>query len=120
MKKSFRFWTTLVVVIIGIAMMASVAQAVEKTVEWDASPGDPAGYRISISNDGGVTWTQEADVAATVLQTTITVPDTGLTLIRASAYNNIGESLNTISGVWFNPDWEMSAAPTGLRSPGSL
>ncbi len=112
-----RYYTTLIAGILGILMLAVVAQGADKTVAWDAVAG-VSGYRISISTDNGVTWTQVADVPAGTTEAVITVSDTGMTLIRASSYNNIGEAVGTTTGVWFNPSWEISAVPTSLRTPG--
>ena len=103
--------------ILGIVMMAVVAQGADKTIAWDAVPAAD-GYRISISVDSGATWQQVSDVPVETTQVVVIVPDAGLTLIRASSYTNIGEVTNTISGVWFNPDWTLAQSPASLRTPG--
>ena len=119
-----RYWTTLIAGIIGIVMMAVVAQAAEKTIAWDAVPAAD-GYRLTISTDMGATWVPAkltgvliGDIPVGTTQTVVTLSDTGLSLIRASSFNNIGEAVNTVTGVWFNPLWQMSAIPTSLRTPG--
>ena len=99
-----------------VLVLVAMAQAADKTIQWDAVP-DAIGYRISISTDAGVTWTQAAEIPAGTTEAVITIPDTGLTLIRASAYNNIGEAVNTTGGVWYNPDWKLTETPIGLRTP---
>ena len=100
-----------------IVLMATTVYAAEKTVEWDTVDG-AAGYKITISIDSGATWAEVADVTAPAATATITIPDHGLVLIRASSYNNIGEATNTISGVWMNEDWNITAIPKALRTPG--
>lgn len=100
-----------------LLLAVHITDAADKMVAWDPVPS-ASGYRISISTDNGNTWTQVADVPATETQATVTIPDSGITLIRASSYNNIGEAIGTTNGVWFNPDWQISSAPAALRTPG--
>ncbi len=105
-------------------LFAYAAQAVDKTVEWDPVVSDNlSGYRIYTAPITAETlanpvWTQQAEADANTTSATITLPDTGLTLIKASAYNNIGEAINTVSGVFYDSDWQISPAPMGLRTPG--
>ena len=117
-------YISLIAGIIGIVMMAIVAQAAEKTIAWDAVPAAD-GYRISISIDSGLTWQPAelegvliGDIPAGTTQVIVTLPDSGITLIRASSFNNISEVINTTNGVWFNSDWDQTSAPAALRSPG--
>jgi hypothetical protein len=114
----------MVAAFIGILMMATFAQAIDKTVAWDAVPAAD-GYRLSTSIDMGVTWIPAelsglpvGDISVETTETILTISDTTITLVRASSFNNIGEVINTTSSVWFNPMWELLAAPVSLRSPG--
>jgi len=114
----------IILILALIALTTSPALAIDKLIEWDAvTAANLTGYRIytapitaeTISNP---VWTQQIEVDANTTSATITLSDTGLTLIKASAYNNIGEAINTISGVWYNLEWQISPAPAGLRTPG--
>ena len=104
-------------IIITFLFLASMTYAVEKTVEWDPVISAD-GYRVSISSDLGETWAQVSEVLAPVVIAVIDVPENQLILIRASAYNNISEEVNTYSGVWFNSTWRKISPPTEIRTQG--
>jgi len=115
MEQSLRFWTTLVAAIIGIAMMASVAQAKDVTLEWDAE-ALAVSYRIDTSVDAGVTWVLGvATVAAPDTTASVTIDDGVLVLLRAVAINAEGkEAVNYSSGVFHHTGWELPPAVVGL------
>jgi len=122
-----RYYTTLIAGILGILMMAVVAHGADTTVEWDASPGAVVGYNIytteiipmmTAEQLAFPVWVLAATVLAPETTTILDLPDEGLVLVRASAYNNIGEAIGTYSGVWINKSWLLALAPTELRTPG--
>ena len=89
------------------------------TVKWDAVTSTPAvtGYRIYQSIDDGITWTLNTPVG-NVLTATITVPDTGLVILRIGAVNSAGESIRYTAGAWYKGN--MAAPPpvtAGLAIP---
>jgi len=89
----------------------SLALAADITLRWDASEG-ATGYKLYISTDNGQTWDAGTDVG-NVTTYTLTVPDHQLVLIRASAYNDFGESIRTDAGVFYNSDWLAPEKPSG-------
>ena len=89
----------------------SLASAADITLQWDPAEG-ATGYKLYISTDNGQTWSEGIDVG-NVTTYTLTVPDHQLVLIRASAYNNFGESIRTDAGVFYNSDWLAPEKPSG-------
>ncbi len=110
-----RYYTTLIAGIVGILMMAVVAQGADKSIEWDAVP-EAVSYRIEISTDVGVTWDQDfALFPASETSATLTLPDNVLVMLRAVSINADGrEAINYSSGCWFNSAWVLPPAVVGL------
>lgn len=86
-------------ILYALSILPTLAYAGQLEISWQAVSG-ATGYKLSQSIDQGTTWTQIGDV--TTIQTTITVPDDKLVLIRVSAYNTAGESIRLTSGIWYD------------------
>ena len=69
-------------------------------MSWDASDG-ATGYKIYHSSDMGTTWDAGTDVGNVTTCVMPNVPDSGLQLYRASAYNANGEATRLNAGVWY-------------------
>jgi len=94
-----------------LILTATAAWGADITLRWDASDG-AEGYRIYQSTDTGAMWDAGADVG-NVTQYTITVPDSGLVLIRIGAYNAQGEVIRYNAGAWYNGDWKLPNVASG-------
>lgn len=106
--------------LIVVLVLAFSAQAADITLQWDASVG-ATGYMVYISTDNGETWDSGRDTGSLtpneqgdVSYIYIGAPDSGLTLLKVSAYNDHGESDLPISGAWH---W--SDMPQPPQVPGS-
>ena len=103
------------------------ASAADVGVSWKASEG-ATGYILEASTDNGLTWATSIDVGAVQAVDYISgenhlllcsytwagLPDTGLVLVRVTAYNAYGATINTSSGAWFNKAWVSPPAATGI------
>ena len=96
--------------LIFILLISTISNAAEITLHWDASE-NATGYKIYISLDCGQSWDDGLDVG-NVTTYKINVPDHQLVLLRASAYNNFGESIRTDAGVFYNSDWKRPGKPS--------
>jgi hypothetical protein len=81
-------------------------------LQWDLSP-EAAGYKIYMSSDLGMTWSEARDAGNVLTYTWANVPDVGLILFRSSAYDASGEAIRYEAGVWYNGDWILRPT-TGL------
>ena len=97
-----------------VLMIGSSAFAAQVLVKWQ--PSERAkGYKIYISDDNGQSWTVlEDDIPQNQTQAVIEVPDHKLILIRVSAYNDFGETINSASGAFFNSDWRRPEMPSQI------
>ena len=86
-----------------LALFSASVFAGSMTLDWDADPG-ATGYRVYSSIDGGVIWTL-AETSPTLPITVTALPDTGLVLLRACAFNAVVEACRTSTGFFFNGDW---------------
>lgn len=98
-----------IIIIMFFVLFASIAYSADVTLTWDASDG-AIGYKVYISVDNGVTWTEARDVENILICTLTNVPDKGLLLFKVSAYNANGEAVRDWSGAWFNGDWKLDSA----------
>ncbi len=101
--------------------------AADILVTWNASAG-ATGYKLEYSIDNGGTWSTPLDIGMVqpidyVSGTThfllcsynwIGLPDTGLVLVRVTAYNAVGPITRTDAGAWFNKSWAPPIAPKGV------
>ncbi len=107
-------------------VFSSVAKASDQVVEWQQSPG-ATGYKIEISVDEGVTWTEitnltyetysqttDAGVIKYMAFTTITVPDNVLVLARVGAFNAVGTGWRLEAGLFYNSAWKPPEASKGF------
>ena len=88
------------VLLLLAAARSAFAEDFEVTWELDANA---AGYHVEMSVDDGATWTLLADVTAPPV--TVTLPETGLVLLRVCGYT--GANPQRIScrgdvGSWYN------------------
>lgn len=102
--------------ILAIVLFALPAFGADVSLKWDSMEG-ATGYKLYMSTDQGATWQTPIDVGLVTEYVYTGVPDTGLILFRAAAYNEFGESIRTSSGVWFRGDWAPPLATTGLAVP---
>ncbi len=125
MKKLYGLGRFLVLFIFML-MVASVIFAADVPVTWIAAAG-ASGYKLEYSIDNGGTWSAPKDVGMITpvdyvaggvhllicSYTWTGLPDAGLVLIRATAYNSVGNATNTGAGAWFNKSWAPPPMPTG-------
>jgi len=106
----------LIIMIIAVFMLfASNAFCADVMLSWDASPG-ATGYRIYMSVDNGATWPGITDVGNVLTCTIPNVPDSGLILFKAEAYNSQGNAIRSWFGAWYNGDWKLnSPGGTGIE-----
>lgn len=86
-----------------LALFSMPAFAGSIVLDWDTDP-KATGYRVYSSVDGGGTWTL-AETSTTLPITVTALPDTGLVLLRACAFNTVVEACRTSTGFFFNGDW---------------
>ena len=86
-----------------LALFSMPAFAGSIVLDWDTDP-KATGYRVYSSIDGGVMWTL-AETSPTLPITVTGLPDTGLVLLRACAFNAVVEACRTNTGFFFNGDW---------------
>lgn len=84
------------------------ANAGSLEVKWDLVAG--ATYRVYQSVDSGATWTKIGE--GTALPLVLTLPDTGLVLVRVANVLNGVEQVRFTSGFFYNAMFEVR--PTGL------
>ncbi|MCP3680263.1 MAG: hypothetical protein GY782_08460 [Gammaproteobacteria bacterium] len=99
--------------LVVITLLPLNANSEDINLRWDAST-NAIGYNIQMSTDTGLTWQTPIDVGNVLTYTYVGVPDTGLVFFRVSAYNSIGENINTTKGAWFNADWTEPNEAVGL------
>lgn len=88
-------------------------------IKWDASSG-ATGYRIEqcLADPAVGPWTLLKDVpGGTVLNTTVTLPDTGTVHLRIAPYNANGPLPRTNAGVWFNNTLSLPGQGAGFTIP---
>ena len=107
--------------------MIAFAHAADVQISWMASDG-ATGYILEASVDNGQSWSLSVDTGliAPINYTAGTVtlslcyyawtglPDAGLVLIRVTAYNSFGQTINTSSGAWINKTWVSPPMPSGV------
>ena len=91
----------IIAVVFPILLLASLANAADVSMRWDAS-ANATGYKIYKSEDQGQTWDSGLDVGNVTSYTYIGVIETGLVLFKISAYNAIGETIRHQDGVWYD------------------
>ena len=103
------------IVIACLLFFTGVAYADDVGLKWDAVAG-AGGYKIYISTDGGNTWDYNTgiDVGNVTNYVYTNVPDTGMILFRASAYNGHGEKIRYKAGVFYCGDCSPPNEPTGI------
>jgi hypothetical protein len=97
-----------------ILCLGTPSLAADLYLAWDPSDG-ATGYTVQLSTDLGATWSETRDTGNSVTFTWTGAPDTGLVLLRASAYNAQGEATNYKKGAWYRGDW---GAPSPASSLG--
>ena len=93
-----------------ILLYSGQAWAADKVISWDASP-DATGYKVYVYD--GTAWDTGTDVGG-VLTYTVTIPDTGLVLVRIDAYNANGDSVPNWRGVWYWGDLKPPDPPGSI------
>lgn len=88
------------IVFIWLCVLVGRAQAADVPCTWNASAG-ATGYKLYQSTNGGTTWSTGTDVGNVTAFTLPGVPDTGLVMIRVSAYSANGETINFTAGAWY-------------------
>jgi hypothetical protein len=96
-----------------VLFFAGLALGADATLKWDPSEG-ATGYKIYQSTDQGATWDAGVDVGNVTEYLYQGIPDTGLVMFRASAYNASGESIKYGSGCWYNGSFAPPEQPSGL------
>lgn len=102
-----------IMTVLSVLLFATVALGADVTLKWDVAQ-DATGYKIYKSTDQGATWDAGVDVGNVTTYLYPGVPDAGLVLFRASAYNANGESIKYKSGCWYNGALSPPDQPTGL------
>lgn len=93
----------------------TLAFAENITIEWDGSP-TAISYTIEQSFDSGVNWFSALKVSAasacklTKCSAVYNAPSTGLILFRIVTVNNVGSSIRSKAGFWYNAKWTLPAA----------
>ena len=82
-------------------------------LSWDVEP-TATGYKIYQSVDLGQTWDQGLDVGNVIEVLYPDIPDTGIVMFRASAYNEHGEAIRYTAGVWYCGDCTPPETPSGF------
>ena len=95
-----------------ILLYSTIAFSADLNLSWDTDPS-AIGYKVQMSTDLGVTWTEVADTTESPVLIT-GVPDSGLILFRVSAYNGVAEYIQFSKGAWYNGDWEPLNPPAGI------
>jgi len=105
----------MILITLIILLFATSAYAADITVDWQLVDGAD-GYKIYQSTDLWATSTLNKTVEdGSISQTVVTVPDTVIILLRASAYNSSGESIRLDAGVFYWGNAPMPPAmPTGV------
>lgn len=92
----------------GLTSLSNVS-AYEAHIIWDPEP-KATHYKVEQSVDLGATWTLLDDTLTTPSYVA-TVPDTGLTLLRASNCDADGCLPRPASGIWVQPEWSPMQRP---------
>lgn len=98
---------------LAVLVLSSVSWAADVSLVWNPSDG-AAGYVLEMSVDNGQTWTGQIDVGNVTTYTWQNVPDNGMVLFRASAYNTNGQATRYEAGAWYNGDWKPPERPGGM------
>ena len=118
--RKYLFCLILVVVALPVSAFARDAQ-----LQWIATSG-ATGYKVSMSVDGGATWTEkDAGIALSTCEgmgtatscgnyTWTGAPDTGLILFKVGSYNTQGTVYLPDIGVWYNSSWKLPTSPSGV------
>lgn len=72
-------------------------------LKWDAS-ANATGYKLYMSTNKSGSWNTGKDVGNVTSFVYPDVPNAGLVLFRASAYNNHGEAISFTAGTWYCGD----------------
>lgn len=127
MMRGLSFLMVSVVCWILVFGMIAFVYGADAQISWKASVG-ATGYILESTTDDGQTWNLIADVGNIVptvytagtetlslcYYTWVGIPETGLVLIRVTAYNAYGQTINTSSGAWINRSWVSPPASTGV------
>lgn len=102
------------IVSVAIILLCFCAPAVaaDVTLQWDPVVGAD-GYRIYTSTDMGGVWDAGIDVGQATTYVMV-VPETGLVLFRASAYNEYGESIRYDGLAAYCGDCAPPRSPRGI------
>jgi hypothetical protein len=124
-------------ILVGFILLCAVfmgparSYGADISVTWLAATG-ASGYRLEYSSDNGAGWQTPKDIGMiTPVDYTATggvhlmlcaytwtgLPDTGLILIRVTAYNASGAATRTDAGAWYNKGWLPPIAPKGVGIP---
>lgn len=87
------------VLLLSALVFSSLAQSADVLMRWDSVQG-ATGYKIQNSTDLGASWDGGVDVGDVTTYTYLAVPDTGIQMFRAVAYNAQGESVRWDAGAW--------------------
>ena len=99
-------------VVLGLALHASIGLAADATVSWDAVEGADH-YEIEMSTNLGDTWEVVGSTTDTKLKLT-GLPDEGLLLFRAVTVNSAGDRFPRLeAGAWWNEGWKPLQNPVG-------
>lgn len=110
-----------VIVIWFIVFFYNYSKAGDLFVQWQ---GDiiANSYEVQVSLDTGTSWqvltfTNPVNCGGdpVICDTIITVPDSGLVLIRYAAKNNVGTAIRYTVGQWYNFLWGPPPAPNSLK-----
>ncbi len=111
-----------IIIITLLTLFVSIGTALSADVNlsWNQAEG-ATGYKLQISTDGGITWTEVTGFSVTLFtegnlnlaKTTITVPDDVLVLGRVASFNSVATSWRYESGFFVNSAWKIPERPTG-------
>lgn len=109
----------LFLVLLSLGLPATPSLAVDLTLEWKAVTG-ATGYRVYLSTDNGATWDAGADIGpgnpinGHLTATYIGAPESGLILLKISAYNATAETVTDWQGVWYDHTRRPLGYTTGM------
>lgn len=101
--------------LIAVALAcAGLVQAADVDYFWDTDPTVQE-YRVYHSVDGGATWL--GPTVSPTIPVTVTVPDSGLVILRAANWSaTTGEINRPEAGIWYNGDWK-PVTPANMGTP---
>lgn len=83
-----------------------IAIGADVPLSWEPVP-NATSYKVQMSTDIGLSWTQERPATGTSLLWT-GAPDTGLLLFRGIAIGPQGEAIRVDAGAWYNGSWSLN------------